>query len=78
MEEGEIGLDAQTHLTKMDGNCNMHDGIWIELVDLKTIEIKEATKEVPVGVFTRIKLAERRMPFQQHPFPREDPLLQEA
>jgi hypothetical protein len=44
-----VGLDAQKGFTKMNKNIYMSYGIWVEMTELKTIEIEKATKEVGGG-----------------------------
>jgi hypothetical protein len=48
-KEGKMGLDAHKCFAEMDEYRNMHDGIWVEVVELKTIVIKKATEKVTGG-----------------------------
>jgi hypothetical protein len=40
-----VGFDSEKGFTEMDENRNMADGIWVEVIELKPVIIKQATKE---------------------------------
>jgi hypothetical protein len=44
-----VGFDSEKGFTKMDKNGNMADGIRVEVMELKPIIIKKATKERTSG-----------------------------
>jgi hypothetical protein len=39
-EHIEIGFDSKESFTKMNKNCSMGDGIWVEMMELEAVEIK--------------------------------------
>lgn len=44
-----MGLDGKESLTQMNKNCDMRDGVWVEAVELETIEVEKSMKEVGGG-----------------------------
>jgi hypothetical protein len=48
-EEGKMGLDAQKRFVEMDKYHNMCDRIRVKMVELKTVNVKNATKEIRGG-----------------------------
>lgn len=45
-EEIEVWLDAKESFTKMNKNRNVEDGVWVLVMDLNPIVIKEAAKKI--------------------------------
>jgi hypothetical protein len=44
-----VGFDSEKGFTEMDENGDMVDGIWVEVMELKPVIIKQATKEGTSG-----------------------------
>lgn len=45
-EKGKMGLDPKESLTEVNKNSHMDCGIWVEMMELESIEIKKAMKKV--------------------------------
>jgi hypothetical protein len=44
-EKIPMGFDSEESFTKMDENGNMANEIWVEMMELKPVEIKKASEE---------------------------------
>jgi hypothetical protein len=40
-----MGFDSEKGFTEMDEDCDMENGIWVEMIELKPVEIKKATEK---------------------------------
>jgi hypothetical protein len=45
VEKIPMGFDSEEGFTEMDEDCDMANGIWVEMMELKPVEIKKATKK---------------------------------
>jgi hypothetical protein len=45
-EQSKIGIDPQKSFTQMNKNSYMSYGVWIQMMDLESIEIEKATKKI--------------------------------
>jgi hypothetical protein len=44
-EKIPMGFDSEEGFTEMDEDCDMANGIWVEMMELKPIEIKKAMEK---------------------------------
>jgi hypothetical protein len=44
-EKIPMGFDSEKGFTEMDEDCDMENGIWVEMIELKPVEIKKATEK---------------------------------
>jgi hypothetical protein len=48
-EKIPMGFNSKENFTKVDENSNVADQVWVEMMELKPIEIKKATEEGTSG-----------------------------
>jgi hypothetical protein len=49
VEKIPIGFDSEESFTEMDEDCNMANGIRVEMMELKHVEIKKAKEKEQEG-----------------------------